>query len=85
MARQTFTDLFHKAAEKLEQLWKRLLAIIAQSEIVPADETFMKMLHPNQRGFVWTFLSDDLIAYRFADNRSGETPLKILGAHRALS
>jgi hypothetical protein len=39
----------------------------------------MKMPRPNKRGFVWTFLADDLIAYRFADNRSGETPLQVLG------
>jgi transposase len=79
MARSTLTDLFHRAGEKLEPLWKRLLAIIAQNEIVQADETSMKMLQPNKRGFVWTFLAEDLIAYRFADNRSGDTPLKILG------
>src|SRR5262249_278763 len=64
---------------KLEPLWKRLLAIIASSEIVQADETSMKMQRPNQRGFVWTFLSDDLIAYRFAEDRSGETPVDVLG------
>lgn len=79
MARSTLGDLFHAAGEKLEPLWKRLLFIIAQSEIVQADETSMKMQRPNKRGFVWTFLTEDLIAYRFADNRSGETPLKILG------
>jgi transposase len=79
MARSTLTDLFHAAGEKLEPLWKRLLAIIAQSDIVQADETSMKMQRPNKRGFVWTFLAGDLIAYRFADNRSGETPLQILG------
>ena len=79
MARSTLTDLFHAAGEKLEPLWKRLIAIIAQSDIVQADETSMKMQRPNKRGFIWTFLADDLIAYRFADNRSGETPLQILG------
>jgi transposase len=79
MARSTLTDLFHRAAEKLEPLWKRLLAIIAESEIVQADETSLKMQRPNQRGFVWTFLADDLIAYCFADSRSGETPLRVLG------
>jgi transposase len=79
MARSTLTDLFHAAGEKLEPLWKRLLSIIAQSEIVQADETSMKMLRPNKRGFVWTFLADDLIAYRFSDSRSGDTPLQILG------
>jgi transposase len=79
MARSTLTDLFHAAAEKLEPLWRRLIAIIAQSEIVQADETSLKMQRPNKRGFVWTFLADDLIAYRFADDRSGETPLQVLG------
>jgi transposase len=79
MARSTLTDLFHAAAEKLEPLWKQLLATIAQSEVVQADETSLKMQRPNKRGFVWTFLAEDLIAYRFADNRSGETPLQVLG------
>jgi transposase len=79
MARSTLTDLFHRAGEKLEPLWKQLLATIAASEIVQADETSMKMQRPNKRGFVWTFLADDLIAYRFADNRSSETPLQVLG------
>lgn len=79
MARSTLTDLFHRAGEKLEPLWKRLIAIIAASEVVQADETSLKMQRPNKRGFVWTFLADDLIAYRFAENRSGETPLAVLG------
>jgi transposase len=79
MARSTLTDLFHRAAEKLEPLHERLLGIIAASEVVQADETSLKMQRPNQRGFVWTFLAGTLIAYRFADNRSGETPLAVLG------
>jgi transposase len=79
MARSTLTDLFHAAAAKLEPLWKRLLRVIAQSQIVQADETSLKMQRPNKRGFVWTFLSGTLIAYRFADNRSGETPVEVLG------
>jgi transposase len=79
MARSTLTDLFHAAAKKLEPLWKRLLVIIAQSEIVQADETSLKMQRPNRRGFVWAFLVGDLIAYRFAADRSGQTPLQVLG------
>ena len=38
------------------------------------------MQKPNKRGFVWTFLADNLIAYRFSGDRSGETPAKVLGA-----
>jgi transposase len=79
MQRSTLTDLFHRAAEKLEPLYRRLLSLVARSDIVQADETSMKMLRPNKRGFVWTFLSGDLIAYRFAEGRSGETPRDVLG------
>jgi transposase len=79
MGRSTLTDLFHAAAEKLEPLYKRLLTLVARSDIVQADETSMKMQRPNRRGFVWAFLSGELIAYRFAGDRSGETPLEVLG------
>jgi len=79
MQRSTLTDLFHRAAEKLEPLYRRLLSLVARSDIVQADETSMKMLRPNKRGFVWTFLSGDLIAYRFAEGRSGDTPRDVLG------
>jgi len=79
MTRSTITDQFHAAAEKLAPLSTRLLDIVAESDIVQADETSLKMQRPNKRGFVWTFLTDDLIAYRFSPDRSGETPRTVLG------
>jgi transposase len=79
MGRSTLTDLFHAAAEKLEPLYKRLLALVARSDIVQADETSMKMQRPSKRGFVWAFLSGELIAYRFAGSRSGDTAVEVLG------
>ena len=79
MQRSTLTDLFHKAAEKLAPLSKRLVQLVARSDIVQADETSLVMQNPFRRGFVWTFLSDEIIAYRFAPNRSGETPKDVLG------
>ncbi len=78
MSRSTLTDLFHATAEKLAPLSKRLVQLVAQSEIVQADETSLVMQKPSRRGFVWTFLSDEIIAYRFAPDRSGETPLAVL-------
>jgi len=48
MSRSTLTDLFHAAAIKLEPLYKRLLAIVAASEIVQADETSLKMQRPSK-------------------------------------
>lgn len=79
MSRSTLTDLFHATAEKLAPLSQRLVTLVAASEIVQADETSLVMQQPFKRGFVWTFLSDEIIAYRFAPDRSGETPLAVLG------
>lgn len=80
IARSTLTDLFHQVARVLSPLSDRLVELVAAAEIVQADETSLKMQKPNKRGFVWTFLADNLIAYRFSGDRSGETPAKVLGA-----
>src|SRR5262249_27371294 len=79
MSRSTLTDLFHKTAEKLAPMAPRFLQLCRDSEIVQADETSLVMQKPFRRGFVWTFLTDDVIAYRFAPNRSGDTPHAVLG------
>ena len=80
ISRSTLTDLLHQAALQLAPLSKRLLALVAAAEVVQADETSLKMQQPNKRGFVWTFLSEKLIAYVFSSSRSGETPSTVLGA-----
>ncbi len=80
ISRSTLTDLLHQAAGQLAPLSKRLLELVAASEVVQADETSLKMQQPNKRGFVWTFLAEKLIAYVFSSSRSGETPSTILGA-----
>ena len=82
MSRSTLTDVFHAAAEKLAPLSQRLMQLVAESEIVQADETSLVMQKPFRRGFVWTFLTDEVIAYRFAPDRSGETPLAVPGGTR---
>lgn len=79
MSRSTITDQFHAAATKLAPLSERLLNLVARSDIVQADETSLLMQKPHKRGFIWTFLSDGLIAYRFSPDRSGETPRAVLG------
>jgi transposase len=80
ISRSTLTDLLHQAARQLAPLSKRLLELVAASEVVQADETSLKMQQPNKRGFVWTFLAEKLIAYVFSSSRSGETPSTVLGA-----
>jgi transposase len=79
MARSTLGDLFHGAAQRLLPLSQRLLQLIAAADVVQADETPLKMQTPNKRGYVWTFLHDELIGYRFSGDRSGQTPQQVLG------
>jgi transposase len=79
IVRSTLNDLFHAAANKLEVLYERLLEVIAKAGIVQADETPLTMQRPNVRGYMWTFLADNLIAYRFSASRAGKTPADVLG------
>lgn len=82
IVRSTLNDLLHRAADKLKPLFERLLLIVSYAEIVQADETPLLMQRPNRKGYMWTFLTDEpspLIAYRFAADRSGDTPAAVLG------
>jgi transposase len=82
MARSTLTTLFHACARRLSPLSDRALQIVAESEIVQADETPIVMQQPNRRGYLWTFVAGDLIAYRFSATRSGQTAAEVLGGSR---
>lgn len=86
--RSTMNDLFHRGACILEPLYARLLQQIAERYLVQADETRLRMLDDGagkpKNGFIWTFVAPDDkggldVAYRFAADRSGQTPREILG------
>ena len=79
IGRSTLNDLLHQTAKSLVPLSTRLLKLIAASDLVLADETSLLMQEPNKRGFVWAFLADKMIAYKFAASRSGDTPASVLG------
>ncbi len=79
MSRSTLNDLFHATAIKVTALSTRLLQVIAESRIVLADETPLVMQRPNKRGYIWTFITGKLIAYRFSASRSGKTAASVLG------
>jgi transposase len=79
MSRSTMTDLFHMAADKLRPLDQRLLYPIAQHDVVLADETTLTMQERGKRGYMWTFRTNKLIAYKFSLSRSGATPVAVLG------
>jgi len=84
VARSTMNELLHRAAELLAPLVVRLEQLVRGADIVRADETSQKVLaSPHcKKGYVWTFrarVPEPLILYRFAMDRSGETPLQVLG------
>jgi transposase len=66
IARSTLIGLFHAAAELLHPIAKRILEKVAVSPLVNADETPMRIQAPQQTrtGYLWTFISGDLIAYQ---------------------
>lgn len=88
IARSTLNELFHRAADVLSPVSRRLLELIRTRDLVQADETRMRLLDGGdgkpRNGFIWTFLAADAngqhdIAYRFTADRSGETPRNVLG------
>ena len=80
LARSTMNELLHRNATLLTPLVSRLLARIAAEPVVHADETPMKCQSQKKKGYMWTFLGGNLVAYVYSPSRSGTTPLKILGA-----
>lgn len=88
ISRQTMTDLFHRAAEALEPLAAALVAMVATSEIVQADETPQRRQDTKKRAYLWAFLAhletEPIIVYRFSANRSGETPREVLGESKGI-
>lgn len=85
MSRSTMTELFHRAGELLASIAARVLAIVAESDVVLADETSMPMQKTvrlekkPKRSYLWTFVSGNFVAYRFSSSRSGSTPREVLG------
>ncbi len=83
--RSTLVDLFHRTAELLSPLVARLLALVAEKEIVLADETTLRVQAKEKTriAWLWNFIARDefdkeLIAYVFSNSRSGETPARVL-------
>jgi transposase len=79
ISRSTINALFHRAASVLRPLALRLFARIAQTDLVLADETSMRMQNATKKAFMWAFVTERLIGYRFSTDRSGDTPHAVLG------
>lgn len=81
VARATLVGLFHATADALKPISDHLLAKIAESDIVQADETPLKMQN-KKTGYLWTFLDDADVGYRYSASRSGRLPAEVLGGSK---
>jgi transposase len=82
----TLGDLFHRTAEITRPLSDRLLELVAEKEIVLADETTQRVQAKGKTrtAWLWSFIARDeaekeIIAYVLSRSRSGETPARVLG------
>ncbi len=82
----TLGDYFHRAAEITKPISDHLLDVVAEKEIVLADETSHRVQAKGKtrRSWIWSFIGRDeadreLIAYVFSPSRSSETPERVLG------
>lgn len=81
IARSTLCSLFHRAAELLEPLYSALVELARGDPHVNADETHMPVQDKGQcrSGWMWTFLTESVIVYRFSSSRSKQVAEKFLG------
>ncbi len=81
----TLGDLFRRTAEITRPLADRLLELVAEKEIVLADETTQRVQAKGKTrtAWLWSFIARDeaekeIIGYVFSRSRSGETPVRVL-------
>lgn len=79
MSRSTMCSLLHRGARELRPLQEAATALVPAAPDVHADETSMRQQDIEGRAFFWTFVTPNLVVYRYALNRSGDTPKKVLG------
>ena len=80
MSRSTMTTLFHRVGGALGIVARRILAQIAASDIVLADETTHRtQKNADKKSYVWTFIAGNCVGYCFSAGRGGQTPSAVLG------
>jgi transposase len=79
LSRSTMNELVLLGAEVLAPLHALALHEMRSDPHVQADETSFRLQTSAARPFVWTFLSANVTAYVFSENRSGDTAKEVLG------
>lgn len=80
ITRSSLCNLFHQTADALKPIYQRMLDIMPSYSLVMADETPLPVQAEEKahRGFMWSFINDDYILYRYSRTRSGNTPAMVL-------
>lgn len=81
IARSTLCQIFHRGAELLEPIYKRILERAKNDPYLHADETTLKVQQRGTclTGWIWAILSKDAIAYAFDKTRKGEVAERLIG------
>lgn len=78
IARSTLNNLFRKGAQRLLPLAPVLFEELKQRHIVLADETSFNLTTAKSKAFIWVFVSDDVVGYRFSTSRGSSVPVDVL-------
>ena len=80
IARSTLCDLFHRSAELLEPIYRRILDVAKHDPYLHADETTLRVQQRGGclNGWIWALLSTNAIAYTFDTTRRGEVAQRLL-------
>jgi len=80
VARSVLCGLFHRAANVLEPLYKRLVERVCKDSYVQADETRLRVAEPHnaRTAWIWSLLCEEIVAYVYSETRAAETPNHLL-------
>ena len=79
VSRSTMCNLVHRGANELRPLYDAALALVPDAPDVHADETSTRQQDLERRSYIWTFVTAELVVYKYAPSRSGEVPKQVLG------
>jgi transposase len=81
IARSTLCTLFHRAAELCQPLYAASVSFARVDPYINADETRMPVQAKGQcrTGWIWTFITETIIVYKFSPTRAAEVAEEFLG------
>ena len=76
----TLCALYHRASELLDPIYKALMAHVATSEHVNADETPLPVLdeQTTRKGWMWVFATDGALLFKHSPSRGKSVPEEVL-------